>query len=52
MSAQLINGGGTAPYDLAVLADDIADALNASGIEGVLTRLREIEAEVRQERRG
>lgn len=50
VSAQLINQGGSAPYDLAVIADDIADALNAGGLEGSLTRLRQIEAEVRQER--
>lgn len=37
---------GNAPYDLAVIADDLADALNRDGLDGLRLRLGEIEREL------
>ncbi len=48
VTACLVALHGNAPYDLAVIADDLADALNGGGLDGLRLRLGEIERELRE----
>ena len=49
VTARLAGPNGNVPYDLAVIADDLADALNAGGLNGLRERLRQIERECHRE---
>lgn len=52
VTARLAAPDGVAPYDLAVIADDLADAINAGGLTALRDRIKQIERERHRERPG